>query len=56
MHKNRKINLANRELLHRKHIKDASRKGFIFVGSEYKWTDIDEQKIRVKEITEKTSN
>ena len=56
MHKKEKINLVNREILHRKHIKDESRKGFNFVGSEYKWTDIDEQKMRVTEIEKNTKS
>lgn len=54
MRKN-KVNLVEREMLSRKQKNDDSRKGFNFVGSQYKWTDIDEQKMRVKEIEEKTN-
>ncbi len=54
MDKKDKVNLADEEILSRKQKSDESRKGFNFVGSQYKWTDIDEQKMKVKEIEEKT--
>ncbi len=50
-----KVNLVDREILARKQKKDSSRKGFNFVGSQYKWTDIDEQRMKVNEIEKKTN-
>ena len=55
MDKKYKIDILNREMLGRKQKNDESRKGFNFVGSQYKWTDIDEQKIKTDEIENKTS-
>ena len=54
MNKKNKADILEREMLGRNQKEDKSRKGFNFVGSEYKWTDITEQKMRVKEIEKKT--
>ncbi len=54
LNKDDKANLMDREVLNRKHKKNKSREGFNFVGSQYKWTDIDEQKMIANKIEEVT--
>lgn len=49
-----KVDLKYNLELERKDENDKSNKGYDFVVREYEWTNIDEQKIKVREIEDKT--
>ncbi len=49
-----KVDLKYNLELERKDKNDKSNKGYDFVVREYEWTNIDEQKIKTREIEDKT--
>lgn len=49
-----KISLKYNLELERKDVKNTKKKGYDFVPRSYHWTSIDEQKIKVREIEDKT--
>lgn len=54
MDEKNKVDIAGDEIIARKFLKDDSKKGYNFVGTDHHWTTIEEQKNRVKEIENKT--
>ena len=58
MHKMKKdkynVNLANDLKLERINMNDTSKSGYNYVGTEYNWTTIEEQKMKVNEIEQVT--
>ena len=54
--KNKRVDILNNELRNRKEKYDLSKKEYNFVGSEFKWTSIEEQKSKVEEIEKMLDN